>query len=512
MSYKWKFILCLMPAMTLVTVDMTIVNVALAKLSAVFGVDVSAVGWTVTGFALAMGIATPMASFAETRFSLKRVWVATMIVFTAGSLLCGLAPAFWVLIAGRVVQGAAAGLMFPMAMGAMLQIFPPGERGAAMGLIVIPVVAGPALGPTVGGYIVTYLDWRMVFFVNLPIGVLAVTLAALMLTPTRPEPDTHLDVVGAILSSLGFGACLYGLSRVGQDGWGSLEVQGLISAGVLGLVSLCAYEVTQDKPLLDVRLFAMPQFLIGNVMNWVGSVALLGAEFMLPLYLQNLRGLTALDAGLLLMPQGFAIGLSAPIAGRLIDKVGARPVAIFGVLLLALNTWDLSRITLDTSLDTLRWLLVLRGLALGFMATPPKLTAMEAAPERLRTNASSMVNAMQSVFQSFGVALLATMVQTQSVVHTAVLGWEVRQDTLPGIAIGQVSSALQTGSGLPPATADLVAVALMARQVAAQAAVLAFGDAYRITFFAALLAALLAVWLPGRREQKAAVAETMSGV
>ncbi len=499
MSYKWRFIICLMPAMTLVTVDMTIVNVALAKLSAVFGVDVSTVGWTVTGFALAMGVATPLASFVETRFTLKRVWIVTMALFTTGSLLCGLAPAFWVLIVGRVIQGASAGLVFPMAMGALLRIFPAGERGAAMGLLVIPVVAGPALGPTVGGYIVTYLDWRMVFFVNLPIGVLAVAMAVLMLSPSEAHPEARLDVVGTVLSSLGFGCCLYGLSRVSQEGWSSLEVQGMIGVGLLGLVSLCAYEITQDEPLLDVRLFAIPQFLIGNIMNWVGSVALLGAEFMLPLYLQNLRGLTALDAGLLLMPQGFAIGLSAPLAGRLIDRIGARPVAILGVLLLALNTWDLSRITLDTSLDTLRWLLVLRGLALGFMATPPKLTAMEAAPEQLRTNASSLVNAMQSVFQSFGVALLATMVQTQSVVHSAVLSWQVRPDTLPGTAIGQISGALQAGGGLPPATANVEAVVLMAREVATQAAVLAFGDAYRVTFFAALLAALLALWLPGRR-------------
>ncbi len=497
MSYKWAVMLCLMPAMTLVTVDMTIVNVALAKLAAVYGVDVATVGWTVTGFALAMGVATPMASFVETRFTLKRVWVVTMAVFTGGSLLCGLSPAFWVLIVGRVLQGSSAGLLFPMAMSALLRFFPPGERGAAMGLLVIPIVAGPAFGPTVGGYIVTYMDWRMVFFVNLPIGVLAVTMAALLLQSEQPRRDVHLDAVGAVLSSLGFGSCLYGLSIVSQDGWNSSTVQGFIGIGLLSLIALCAYEVTQDEPLLDVRLFALPQFLIGNVMNWVGSVALLGAEFMLPLYLQNLRGLTALDAGLLLMPQGFAIGISAPMAGRLIDRIGARPVAVLGVLLLTLNTWDLSRITLDTSMDTLRWLLVLRGLALGFMATPPKLTALESVPERLRTSGSSMINAMQSVFQSLGVAWLATVVQTQTAVHRAVLGWQVRLDTLPGAAVGQISAALQARGGVSPTAANADAIALMLQQVTTQATTLAFGDAYLITFFAALLAIPLALMLPG---------------
>ena len=186
-----------------------------------------------------------------------------------------------------------------------------------------------------------------------------------------------------------------------------------------------------------------------------------------------------------------------------IDRIGARPVAVLGVLLLALNTWDLSRITMDTSLDTLRWLLVLRGLALGFMAAPPKLTAMEAAPERLRTNGSSMINAMQSVFQSLGVAWLATVVQTQTVVHTAVLGWQVRPDTLPGAAVGQISAALQGRGGVPPAAANVEAIALMVQQVTTQAMTLAFGDAYLITFFAALLAIPLALMLPGRRAVKA---------
>ncbi len=508
MSYKWAFMVCLLPAMTLVTVDMTIVNVALAKLGAVFGVDVATMGWTVTGFALAMGIATPMASFVETRFTMKRVWVVTMALFTAGSLLCGLAPAFWVLIVGRVIQGVSGGLLFPMAMSALLRIFPEGERGAAMGFIVIPVVAGPALGPTVGGYIVTYMDWRMVFFVNLPMGVLAVATAALLLRPEQPQADTYFDTAGAVLSSIGFGACLYGLSRASQDGWGSASVRGTIAVGLISLAGLFAFEVTRREPLLDVRLFAIPQFLIGNVVNWVGSIALLGAEFMLPLYLQNLRGLTALEAGLLLMPQGFAIGLSAPIAGRLVDKIGPRPVCLLGVVLLGVNTWDLSRITMDTSLDTLRWLLVLRGLALGFMVTPPKLTALEAVPERLRTNGSSLLSAMQSVFQSMGVAVLATVVQTQTTVHTAVLSWQVRPDTLPGTMIGQIGGLLQASGGLQAPAADAAAITLMLAQVAREATVLAFDDAYRITFVAAMLALLAAALLPGRSARGSGPAAT----
>jgi DHA2 family multidrug resistance protein len=494
--------LCLIPAFTLAALDLTIVNVALAKLGAVFGVDVATVGWTITGFALATGVATPVASFAETRFTTKRVWVATLVLFTAGSLLCGLAPAFWVLVVARVAQGASVGILSPLAVSLLFRVFPEDERGGAFGFMAIPIVAGPALGPTLGGYLLTHLDWRWVFFVNLPVGVLAAALSALVLRPSEPRPDAPFDAVGALLSSAGFGSVLYGLSRVSQDGWGSLTVRGLVGVGLVSLVVFCAYETTRAEPLLEVRLFALPQFLIGNIVNWVGSIALLGTEFMMPLYLQNLRGLSALDAGLLLMPQGFAVALSAPMAGRLIDKVGARSVAIFGTLLLVFNTWELSQITIQTSFDTLRWLLVVRGIAFGFMLAPPKLTAMNAAPERLRTNASSLLNAMQSVFQSFGVALLATLVQSQTAVHRAVLGWQVRLDTPLGAFLGQVGALLEGYRGMPATGAHVLAMELIQGQILRQAAVLAFGDAYRITFIVALAAALLAALLPGRGAAK----------
>jgi EmrB/QacA subfamily drug resistance transporter len=511
MDYKWAVLLCIWPALIMVMLDYTIVNVALATLGSVFGVNVATVGWTVTGFALATGVVTPLASFVETRFGTKPAWVAALSLFVGGSLLCGLAPAFWVLIAGRLLQGVGGGVLFPIVMSTIFNAFPEGERGAAMGLLIIPVVGGPAFGPTLGGYIVTHLDWRWVFLVNLPVGVLAVSMAAALLRPSAPRSDARLDVLGAVLSSIGFGAILYGLSRVSQDGWGSLTVRGMVGVGLTSLVAFGAYEVTRDEPLLDVRLFALPQFLVANVVTWVGSVALLGAEFMLPLYLQNLRGLSALDTGLLLMPQGLAVGVSGPIAGRLVDKIGARPVVIVGCLLLALNTWDLSHITLATSYGTLRWLLVLRGLALGLAMTPTQLVGLGAVPEHLRTNASSLFTAMKSVCSSFGVAILATMVQTQALVHAAVLDWQVRPGTAPGATLTQLSALLQAHAGLSASAANLAAIKLMAGQVGQQAAVLAFGDAYRITFFAALLTILLALLLPGRGGVKADQAAMAGG-
>lgn len=247
-----------------------------------------------------------------------------------------------------------------------------------------------------------------------------------------------------------------------------------------------------------MRLFKIPQFFIANVVGWVSTIALFGAEFMLPLYLQNLRDMSAVDTGLLLMPQGLSVAVAGPVAGRLVDKIGARWVSMFGFGLLAFNTYQLSQITLTTSFDELKWLLVARGLALGCTMQPTQLSAMAVVPPRLRTNASSLNNAMRNVFQSFGVAMLSTVVTTQTIVHTTVLSWDVRPETMPGQLMPTLSAALQQTQGIASSLADQMAMTVLLGQIAQQAAVLAFGDAYRITFFAALAALGLAFLLPGR--------------
>ncbi|MBV9119984.1 MAG: DHA2 family efflux MFS transporter permease subunit, partial [Chloroflexi bacterium] len=458
-------LLVTIPAVMVVILDSTIVNVALAKLGAIFAVDVSTVQWVITSFALALAVVTPMASFLERRFTMKRVWLFALVGFTGASVMCGLAPAFWLMVIARLVQGLSGGLLVPIAISAIFQAFPPRERGAALGAFAIPIVAGPALGPTLGGYIVTYLDWRLIFFVNVPIGAAAVLLAVWFLKPSQPEAGLRLDLVGALLSSVAFGCILYALSRVGEDGWSSITVRTLLAVGLSGLCAFVAYELTQDDPLLNMRLFGISQFFVANLVGWVSTVALFGAEFMLPLYLQNLRGLTALDAGILLLPQGLSIAIAGPIGGRMADRIGARIVVVVGFILLTINTWQMAHLTLDTTFGTLRWLLIVRGLALGFSMQPTTLVALGVVPAHLRTNASSLNTAMRGVFQSFGVALLSTIVQTQTAVHTTMLAWQVQPDSSQGMFLTQIAGALH-GTGMALADANLVAVQAVMGQIA----------------------------------------------
>lgn len=502
MSYKWNVMISIMLGILMFLIDVTVVNVALAKLQAVYNVDVATVQWVITGYSLASGIATPLASYLARRFGAKRIWLIALSGFTAASIVCGLSPVFVILILGRVIQGFAGGMLLPIGISELFSAFPPGERGLALGFFAIPIVAGPALGPTLGGYIVTNADWRLVFFINAPIGVLAVLLGALLLRAAPLEEAPPFDLRGAVFSIVGFGMMLYGLSRAAPDGWGSTKVLAFLSIGTVSLIAFIINEVLNSDPLLDVRLFTIWQFLIANVVGWVSTVALFGAEFLLPLYLQNLRGLSAVDTGLLLMPQGLAAGVIGPIAGRLTDKIGARWVVAFGFILLAINTYNLSQITIETTYSTLRLLLLVRGAALGFALQPTQLVALAVVPKRLITSASALNNAMRNVFQSFGVALLGTIVQTQTINHTATLSQQVTSTSSPGIFVGQLAVLLQLHN-LSNVSAQAGALAYMLGQIRLQATVLAFGDAYRFTFFAALLAILLSFFLPGRGTVKA---------
>lgn len=498
MAYKWRVMISVMLGITMFLIDVTVINVALAKFESVYNVDVSTVQWVITGYALASGVATPLASYFSGRWGIKRVWLIALTVFTLSSIVCGLSPVFSILVIGRVLQGFAGGMLLPIGVSELFAAFPPDERGLALGFFAIPIVAGPTLGPTLGGYIVTYSDWRLVFFINAPVGIAAVALGALLLLDERPQIVPRFDLPGAIFSVLGFSTILYGLSRAADDGWGSLKVELLVGFGVVCLIGFGIAELNHEEPLLDVRLFSIPEFLVANVVGWVSTVALFGAEFMLPLYLQNLRGLSAVDTGILLMPQGLAAGLVGPIAGRLTDKIGARYIVAVGFVLLALNTWELSQLTLTTSYGELRWLLVLRGAALGCALQPTQLVALAVVPRRLLTSASALNNALRNVFQSFGIALLGTIVQTQTVTHSVLISQQVTPTSVAGQFVSQVSTLLQIHNNLSQAHAYSTALMLLLGQIERQASVLAFGDAYRFTFFAALLAILLSFLLPSR--------------
>jgi DHA2 family multidrug resistance protein len=406
-------------------------------------------------------------------FGIKRVYVFSLIAFVVGSLLCGLAPNLDTLIAARALQGLGGGMALPLGTAMLFGAFPPRQRGLALGVFGIALVFAPATGPLIGGALVDHGLWRWIFFINIPIGLVGAGLSTLLLREARPARRPRFDLPGVVLSTVGFGAVLYGASVAGEQGvgWTAPQVIGSLAGGVLMLALFFVVELFMPQPLLNVRLFAKPTFFVANLIGYVSVVALFGAEFLLPLYLQVLRGQTAFQAGLLLLPLAIASGFTTPLAGRVLDRIGPRPLVVAGFALLAYNTYQLSQLTQDTSFTFLIWLVAVRGVALGLVVQSTQVAALSDVPDAQLPRGSSLINATRQTFQAIGVAILATVLSSAVTVQGPPPGTDLKGPIPPFILPLVHKFEAQYLTGLD--------------------------HAYTVTFFAALIAVALALFLPG---------------
>jgi EmrB/QacA subfamily drug resistance transporter len=473
LPYKWRVLISVIFGVFMVILDATVINVALRTLQEEFTADTSRVQWVISTYTLALGIVTPLAGLMADRFGIKRVYVLSLLAFVIGSLLCGLSPSLELLIAARVLQGLGGGMALPLGTAMLFGAFPPTERGLALGIFGIALVFAPASGPLIGGALVDHGLWRWIFFVNIPIGLLGVVLSTILLREERGRRKPRPDILGIALSTVGFGLVLYAASRAGEQGvgWTAPEVlAGLIFGGV-ALVLFFVVELLIPEPLLDVRLFAKRTFLVANLIGYVSVVALFGAEFLLPLYLQVLRGKTAFETGLILLPLAIASGFATPLAGRVLDKIGPRPLVFAGFALLAFNTYQFSQLKLDTSFTELLLLLIIRGVALGLVIQSTQVAALADVPGPELARGSSLINATRQTFQSLGVAVLATVLSSALTV----------QGPPPGVNLS---------GPIPPQLVPLI-------QRFQQEYLTGLEHAYTVTFYAALVALVLALFLPG---------------
>jgi DHA2 family multidrug resistance protein len=500
--YKWKVLACVVFGIFMVILDTTVVNVAFPTMRSVFHASLSDSQWIVSLYVLALGISTPMSGYLGDRFGSKRIYLLGLGMFVIGSIGSGLAPSLGVLIATRAIQGAGGGIALPLGVGYLFQTFAPSEQGTALGLYGIALLIAPALGPILGGLLVDHGMWRWIFFINVPVGIVGVLMGRALLKDTKGRASARLDPWGLLLSTIGFGATLYGASIASRAGWTSPPVLVALGAGV---VALCAFVLVElfvaDDPLLDFRLYRNPVFLNASVTGYVSVVALFGAEFLLPIYLQVLRGRTALQTGVILLPLAVAAGIITPIAGRLYDKIGPRALVAFGFGVLCLNTWQLSQLQADTSMQWIMILMALRGLALGATVQSTYTTALGTVQRSRVSRGSSMVNSTRYVVQSLAVAVLATALSAAQSPATQRLQQQAPRATATASSGRQpppVAVCMPTGQSTSAATHRPVPVgerASMAR--ACRETLHGFADAYWITFYAAACALCLGVLLPG---------------
>jgi len=412
-------LIAIIVGMFMVILDGTAMNVAMPGLMADFKSPMSLVQWTITGYALAQAAVIPLAGWMSDRFGAKQIFLFSIIMFTIGSGLCALATTAEQLIVFRIIQGLGGGMVAPIAMAFTFRLSPPGKQGAVMGMIGIPMLLAPALGPVVAGWLVDYVSWHWIFIINLPIGVIAVIVGLRTLPKIERKHVPSLDFLGMIFAPLAFASLAYGVSSAGGgeggagSGWTSPEALIGMIVGGISLIVFIIIELKRKEPLLELRVFKSSNFTRGIILQWIVQIALFGTLFLIPIFLQIAKGYSAFDTGLILLPQALAAGIFMPIGGKLFDRFGARPIVIAGLSIVTIAGFILSQLSADTTLLTLMIPIALLGAGMGLSMMPLNTHIMQSAPKELVSRVTSLTAAAQQVMTSFAIAGLSTILASR---------------------------------------------------------------------------------------------------
>lgn len=398
-----------------VVFDTTIVNVALDTLAKKLSTNLDTIHWVTTGYLLALGMSVPLSGWLTNRFGGKRAWIGALGLFVFGSLLNSLAWNATSLIAFRVIQGIGGGLMMPIMQSLFAKAAGGKNLGSIMSVVSLPIVLGPMLGPMLGGIIVTNLPWQWIFLVNLPLGVVGLLLAWKLMPEFPPGPRQRLDVLGLVLLSPGIALVIYGMSRVANTGsFISAEVLVPAAAGLILILLFVARSLKSPEiALVDLSPFRNPEFRTASILFFLAGAVLYGAMLLLPLYAQQIKGQTAIVAGILMAPQGVGSLLSRSIAGRLTDRIGARWVVFVSLLIVTLGTIPFVYMNVSTPYWYIVVSLLFRGFGLGGVIIPIMATAFEGLEEKKIPHASMLTRISQLVGGSFGTALIAVILESR---------------------------------------------------------------------------------------------------
>ncbi|UOQ87518.1 MDR family MFS transporter [Gracilibacillus salinarum] len=399
----------------------TLLATALPSIMNDFGIEENQVQWLTTAFLLTNGVMIPISAFLIEKFTTRQLFITALTIFATGTAIASISHTFELLLVARVIQAAGSGIMLPLMMTVMLRIFPVEKRGAAMGMAGIVISFAPAIGPTLSGWLLEYFSWRGLFYVVLPIVIIAILVASKFVKNVTEQTNPKIDIISIVLSSFGFGGLLYGFSSI-SGGHGGAEASSGINVQAVAIVIAAAIILTIfivrqlkiAKPMLEFRVFKYPIFSLSLIITMIVLMALIGAETMLPLYMQNTRGFTALESGLMLLPGAIVMGIMSPITGMLFDKFGAKWLATIGMSIVTVTTFLFTSLEMDTAYSYLVIIYAIRMFGLSLVMMPVMTAGLNQLPEEWHPHGTAMANTMQQVSASIGTAILITTMTTSA--------------------------------------------------------------------------------------------------
>ncbi len=472
----------------------SLLNIALPTIMVEFDVTPSTVQWLTNGFMLVSGILVPTSAFFITRFPNRTLFITAMSVFTLGTILGAVAPAFWMLVLARMIQAAGTAMMGPLLMNVMLVSFPVSKRGAAMGIFGLVMITAPAIGPTLSGWIVENYSWRVLFGMIVPLAAMVIILATFKLKNVTENKPATLDVLSVILSSIGFGGILYGFTSAGNKEWSDPWVYGTILIGVIALTVFVVRQLKMKEPLLNFRAYKFPMFALASVISCVLAMSMFSGMILTPLYTQTVRGISPLDSGLLMLPGAIVMGLMSPITGRLFDKYGARPLAITGLLIMTMSTYFLTDLKTDTSYMYLMVIYSIRMFGISMVMMPVSTNGLNQLPTQYYPHGTAINNTLQQVSGAIGTAILLTFMNYRT------------ESAAEGLVAEAMKKATEAGQMAQPSAE---AMATMQAEIGVKALLEGINYTFFISMILGIIALVLAFFIkratPPLVEKKASI-------
>ncbi|MEI2467447.1 MDR family MFS transporter [Niallia taxi] len=430
-KYKRNVLLALILVTLFVAVlNQTFLITALPQIMVDYHVDANKAQWVTTIFMLTSGIIVPISAFFIARFTTRQLFFAAVISLLIGTILAGIANSFTILIIGRLIQAIGAGLIMPLVSNIILQITTNENRGSAMGLLILVICFGPAIGPALAGAIIDYFSWRYLFFGTFPV-VLCILIASFFILKnvTVTNKHTKIDVISVVLSTVAFTGILYGLSLIGTLGWGDIITISWIGIGAIALYFLVRRQLKLADPMIEFKVFKYRIFSVSAILVSIAFATMFGVETIIPLYTQNVEGTSALVSGLILLPGAVLMGTMSPFVGKLTDKMGIKVLILVGFLIVTLSTIPLAIIGIEKTL----WMIVifysLRMIGAGFLMTPVQTGAMNAIPKHLYRHGVAVYSTLTNIAGSIGISLIVGL-YTALAKNSSFSGLETEKDAL----------------------------------------------------------------------------------